>query len=176
MLFVMEHILLQPYSTTLRYNPLRVPREQTAHANVRQTQPKLDNPLQAKATSSVRRTSKPKAVDVVLSTSRLGVDGWVVFAHLGCKQVGVVNTLGTRADFLAAHEHVVRVGQQWVSRRGHRVGGTNSKWELVERVEVRVVLLEDETAEHLLLWGAVVNVKCVINPREILKIAYVKSS
>jgi hypothetical protein len=57
----------------------------------------------------MRRTSEPKAVDVVLGTSGLWIDRRVVLAHLGSQQFRVVDTLGAGADFLAAHEHVVRV-------------------------------------------------------------------
>jgi hypothetical protein len=102
----------------------------------------------------MRRTSELEAVDIVLGSSSLGVDRRVVLAHLRCEQVGVVDTLSTRADFLAAHEHVIRVGEERVGGRGHGVCGTDSERKLIERVEVRVVLLEDEFAEQLLLWGS----------------------
>jgi hypothetical protein len=54
------------------------------------------------------------------------------------------------------HEHVVRVGEEGIGGRWHSVCGTDGKRELVKRVEVRVVLLEDEFAEQLLLWGSAV--------------------
>jgi hypothetical protein len=66
-----------------------------------------------------------------------------------------VNTLRAGADFLSAHEHVVGVGELWVGGRGHGVGGADGEGELVERVEVRVVFLEDEFAEEFLLWSSV---------------------
>jgi hypothetical protein len=103
----------------------------------------------------MRRTSVLEAVDVVLGTSTLGVDRWVVLAHLRREQGRVVDTLSTRANFLAAHEHVVRVGKERVGGRRHGVGGTDGEGKLVERVEVRVVLFEDKFAELLLLWGTV---------------------
>jgi hypothetical protein len=142
-------------TTTLRNNSLRVPREQTAHADVGKAQPKLYNPLQSETTTSMRRTSEPEAIDVVLGTCRLRVNRRVVLAHLRRKQLRVVDTLSTRADFLTAHEHVVRVGEERVGRRGHGVGWANRERELVKGIEVGVVLLEDQLAEKLLLWRSV---------------------
>jgi hypothetical protein len=136
---------------TLWQNSLRVPREQTAHANVRKTQPKLNNTLKSETATSMRRASKPEAVDVVLGTSRLGVDRRVVLAHLRCEQFRVVDTLCAGADLLAAHEHVVGVGKKGIGGRWHGVGWANREWELVERVEVGVVLLENQLAEQLFL-------------------------
>jgi hypothetical protein len=95
--------------------------------------------------------SEAEAFDVVLGTRGGGVNRGVVLAHLVGQQRRVVDTLSAGADFLPAHEHVVGVGELGVGGRRHGVGGADVERELVERVEVGVVLLEDETAEVLLL-------------------------
>lgn len=100
------------------------------------------------------RTAVPEAVDVLLGSGAVGVDGGVMLAHLRSEKLCVVDTLGAREDLLAAHEHVVRVGQKRVVRRGHCVGGAERDRELVQDIEVGVVLLEDEAAEVLFLGGA----------------------
>jgi hypothetical protein len=135
----------------LRHHPLRIPRKQTTHANIRQPEPKLHNALESKPASRMRRTSEPKAVHIVLGSRALRINRGIVLAHLRCEQRRVVNALGAGANLLAAHEHVVRVGEQRVGRRGHGVCGPNGEGELVERIEVRVVFLEHEAAEHFLL-------------------------
>jgi hypothetical protein len=142
-------------SIRLRQNPLGIPGEQTAHPDVGQTQPELNDTLKTEATTSVGRASEAEAVDVVLGARGSGVDRGVVLAHLVGEQCRVVDTLGAGADFLPTHEHVVRVGELGVRGRGHGVGGADGERELVESVEVRVVLLEDETAEVLLLGSSV---------------------
>ena len=109
----------------LRRNPLWIPREQTTHPDIRQPQPKLHDTLKPKASTRMRRASVPEAVDVVLCARAVGVDGRVMFTHLRGEELGVVDTLRARADLLAAHEHVVRVGEERVVRRGHRVGGAD---------------------------------------------------
>lgn len=158
----------------LRHNPLWVSGEQAAHANVRQTQPELNNSLQAKASSCVGWTAVSETIDVILGTRTVRVDRWIVFAHLFGEQLGVMNSLSTRADLLSAHEHVVGVGKLGVVGRGHCVCRANCKRELVKDIEVRVVLLEDQATEVLFLRCSTVYQFCFT----ILGIAstYVKSS
>jgi hypothetical protein len=100
------------------------------------------------------RASEPEAVDVVLGACRLGVNRRVMLAHLRCEQVGVVDTLSTRADFLTAHEHIIRVREEWVGGRRHGISRTDGEGELVKCVKVRVVLLKDQFTEQLFLWCA----------------------
>lgn len=76
------------------------------------------------------------------------------------EELGVVDSLGARHDFLSANEDIVGVGEllamegsregYGVLRVGHRVEGADGERELVEDVEVGVVLLLDQTAELLL--------------------------
>jgi hypothetical protein len=159
----------------LREEPSRVSREQTAHPDVRQSQPELHDAFQAETTTGVRRTSIPERVDVILRTGSIGVDRWVVLLHHLRQQVSIVDTLGSRTDFLSAHEHVVRVGKLRVSGRGHGVGWADGERELVERVEVRAVFCEDEAAEMLFLRCPKSNVNLPMWVRRSHR-AYVKSS
>ena len=73
-----------------------------------------------------------------------------------------MDTLSAREDFLAAHEEIEGVavtgigvgGTGLVCRRidrGHGVEGSDGQGVLVQNVKVGAVLLEDETAEVLLI-------------------------
>lgn len=57
--------------------------------------------------------------------------------------LGVVDTLSSRKDFFASHEHVVGVGIFGIVGVRHSVEGTNCERELVQNVEVSVVLCFD---------------------------------
>ena len=103
----------------------------------------------------MRRAPVLEAVNVVLGSGTIGVDRRVVLAHLLGQQLRVVDTLGAGADFLAAHEEVVRVGELGVVGRGHGVGRADRERELVEDVEIGAVLFKDEAAEVLLLRSSV---------------------
>lgn len=103
----------------------------------------------------MRRAPIPEAIHIVLSTRTIRINWGIVLAHLLRQQVGVVDTLGAGQDFLAAHEHVVGVGEEGVLGRGHGVGGADGEGKLVQDVEVRVVFLQDEFAEFLFLGGAI---------------------
>lgn len=139
---VRRHAIFPPLLSSLepvpqsRNNPLRIPREKTTHANIRQTQPKLHYALEPKPTSGMRRTAKFEALDVVLCSESGGVDGRVVYPHLLGEEGRVVDALGAGADFLAAHEHVVGVREGGVGGRGHGVCGADGEGKLVECVEV----------------------------------------
>ena len=70
-------------------------------------------------------------------------------------EVGVhMDTLGAGHDFLAAHEEVVGVCEGGVVGARVRVEGAEGARELVDGVEVRFVLFEDDLAEGLFLCGA----------------------
>lgn len=76
-----------------------------------------------------------------------------------------MHTLGTRNDFLTAHEHVVRVGELRVGGRWHGIEWANSKRELVKNVKVGAVFLEDKLAQKFLLWCAGIGVSAVLSKR-----------
>jgi hypothetical protein len=99
----------------------------------------------------MRRASIPEALDVVFCSCALRVDGRLMLSHLCGEQAGIVDTLSTRADLLTPHEHVVRVREKHVLWRWHCVRWADGEWELVKRVEVGVVLFENEPTELLLL-------------------------
>ena len=67
----------------------------------------------------------------------------------------VVDALGAGHDFLPAHEEVVGVCEGGIAGGGVRVEGAEGAGELVDGVEVRVVLREDDSAEGFFLGGAV---------------------
>ena len=83
-----------------------------------------------------------------------GVGREALGAHAGAEVGGVVDALGAGHDLLAAHEEVVRVGQGRVVGGGVRVEGAEGARVLVDGVEVRAVLLEDDSAEGFFLGGA----------------------
>lgn len=59
------------------------------------------------STTSVWGCAKAESIDVVLHVDGVDVDG----AHALLEEVGVVQTLSSTEDLLAAHEEVVRVGK-----------------------------------------------------------------
>jgi len=62
----------------------------------------------------------------------------------------VVNTLGTRGNFLTAHEEIVRVGEAAVLGVQHSVERSSAHGVAVKHVEVSVVLILDNAAKSLL--------------------------
>lgn len=121
------------------------------------------------STTGVRGRTKAESIHVVLHVDGVNVDG----AHALLEEVGVVQTLSSTEDLLAAHEEVVGVGEAlrrstWSALRwrqenegtngvggiGHGVEGAEGEGELVDDVVVGVVLLLDEAAEGLLSRGA----------------------
>lgn len=152
----------------LRHDPLGITREQTAHADVGQTQPELHDSLQTETATCVGRATISEAIDVVLCASAVGVDRWVVLAHLLGKQLGVVDTLSAGANFLTTHEEVVGVRKLGVMWRRHCVCGSDRKRELVENVEVGTILLEHQTSKVLFL-GCAADCQCDRMKQELYK-------
>lgn len=101
----------------------------------------------------MRRRSQPESIHVALHI--VGVDAHG--AHPLLQHGSIVQPLGTRENLLAAHEEVVRVGEQGVVGVGHGVEGSEGEGELVDDVVIGVVLLLDEDAERLLGRGAAQN-------------------
>lgn len=93
----------------LRRQPSRITRKRTRQPNIRQTQPKRDNPLQAHPTPSMLPTPVPECLDIVLQSQAIRVDGWVHAAHAFAQKVVLVDTLCAGQDLLAAHVEVVAV-------------------------------------------------------------------
>ena len=65
------------------------------------------NSLETDATSAVRLSSVTEGIDVGLDR------GDIYLVHLSAlsQQLGVMNPLRTRADFLSSQEQIVRVGE-----------------------------------------------------------------
>ena len=175
------------HNSRLRSQPRWVSGEQAGEPDIGQTQPKHDDTLQTNSTAGVRRTSVLESIDVVLETRVLWVDGRDVFAHSLLQELRVVNTLSTRQDFLAAHEEVEGVAVAGVGVRGavfvrgrvngwHGVEGADVQRVLVQDVEVGAVLLEDETAEVLLVRCAKSMSVVISNFRPELIVTHLKSS
>ena len=100
------------------------------------------------------RTAPPsERIGVVPEPLVLGLEA--LRAHAGEEGGVVVDALGAGHDFLPAHEEVVGVCEGGIAGGGVRVEGAEGAGELVDGVEVRVVLREDDSAEGFFLGGAV---------------------
>lgn len=65
--------------------------------------------------------------------------------------IGIVNTLSTRQNFFASHEHVIRVGVFWVVWIRHGVKWANRQRKFIQHVEVGVVLCLNQSTQQLLV-------------------------
>ena len=90
-----------------------------------------------------------EGIDVLLN----GVEGDLVYGGSLCKELGVVNTLSSRGDFLTTHEEVVRVCVIRIAGVNHSVEWTSIDRVPVEHVEIGLVLFADELTEDLLVLG-----------------------
>ena len=77
------------------------------------------------------------------------------------QQLGVMDTLSSRANLFSTQKEVIRVGKERVLGVRHGVEGTDGKREFVNNIEVNTMLCLNETAEKLLLGG--VNIIIVAN-------------
>ena len=100
----------------------------------------------------MRTAPPPERIGVVPEPLVLGPEA--LRAHAGEEGGVVVDALGAGHDFLPAHEEVVGVCEGGVAGGGVRVEGAEGAGELVDGVEVRVVLREDDSAEGFFLGGA----------------------
>ena len=91
----------------------------------------------------MRRCTESKTLQVLFETRCVHVQAPnIVFEH-----VRAVNALATRANFLATHENIKRVGIARVDRVWQCVKGTRVAWKLVENVVVGAVDALDNLAE-----------------------------
>lgn len=102
----------------------------------------------------MRRASVLERVGVVPEAVAFRVQGRIVAAHVFAELGVGVDALSAGHDFLATHEEVERVGEEWVSGVGRGVEGAEGAGEFVHGEEIGGVFLEDEVAEGFFLGGA----------------------
>lgn len=98
----------------------------------------------------MRNSSVLEGIDVVLDGGNIDSAG----LGSGGEELGVVDSLSSRSDFLTSHEEIVRVGVSVVILADHGVEGSGRGGVSVEHVEVSVVDLSDDGSE-LSLGGGV---------------------
>lgn len=102
----------------------------------------------------MRRAAVLEGIGIVAEPVAEGVQGGIVLAH-GLAEFGVgVDALGAGHDFLAAHEEVVRVGQERVDWVRGGVEGSEGAREFVHGEEIGGVLLENDAPEGFFLGSA----------------------
>ena len=140
----------------LRRTSLGISGEHADVANVRESEEEHHDTLETHSASSVRIGAMREGLEV--SLQRVERDA----VSLGTlrEKLGVMDTLGSRDNFLSTDEDIEGVGEllsvslgndrYGVLGVGHGVERTDGQRELVQDVEVGVVLLLDETTELLL--------------------------
>lgn len=139
---------------------LGVTGEQRSQTDVRQAEEEHNNTVQAETTAGVRRAALAESIEVILEALLVRLKA--LGAHRLLELLDIVDTLGTRHDFLATHEEVVRVGEAVVGGVSLGVEGTDSHGEFVQHVEIGVVLLADDVAELLLHGGGKVVLEALL--------------
>ena len=139
-----------------RIASLGITREHGGVANVGKSQEQHHHTLQTDSAARMGIRSVREGLEIAVQR----LDGDTAGLGSLSEEVGIVDSLGSRDDFLSANEDIVGVGEllevenrarhYGVLRVGHRVEGTNGERELVEDVEVGVVLLLHETTELFL--------------------------
>ena len=98
----------------------------------------------------MRRSSVLEGIDIFLD----GVDrNFVSGGSLG-QELGLVNTLGSRCNFLTTHEKVVGVSVVRVMRVNHCIEWTSIYGIAVKHIEISLVLFTNESTKSLLVLSA----------------------
>lgn len=143
---------LTPHPSPSRRQASRISRKQRRLPDIVQAEEILHDAIQAQPAAAMRTATPLERLRVMPEPLVVGREA--LRAH-AVEEVGVdVDALGAGHDFLAAHEEVIGVcegGVVWGRVRVERPEGARV---LVDSVEVRFVLFEDEFAEGLFLCGA----------------------
>lgn len=140
----------------LRRASLGVSGEHADVADVRESEEEHHDTLETDSASGMRISAVREGLEISLQRVERDAMGLGTLRE----ELGVMDTLGSRDDFLSTDEDIEGVGEllpmsharngNGVLGVGHGVEGTDGQRELVQDVEVGVVLLLDETSELLL--------------------------